>query len=45
MMFQGSGHQDAEYINEVQGMGGSVNGSTTEDRTNYWELIPSSRLE
>src|SRR5262245_10118457 len=29
MMFQGSKNQDHEYINEVQGMGGFVNGSTT----------------
>ena len=45
MMFQGSGHQDGEYIEEVQGMGGFVNGSTNEDRTNYLEVIPKSRLE
>jgi zinc protease len=45
MMFQGSAHQDHEYINEVQGMGGFVNGSTTEDRTNYIDFVPASHLE
>ncbi|HMB68680.1 MAG TPA: insulinase family protein, partial [bacterium] len=45
MMFQGSAHQDGEYLQMIQGMGGGVNGSTTGDRTNYWEVVPPSRLE
>ncbi len=45
MMFQGSKHQDGEYISAIQGLGGQVNGSTNEDRTNYWELVPTSELE
>ncbi len=45
MMFQGSGHQDVEYIPAIQGMGGFVNGSTNEDRTNYLEVVPPSHLE
>lgn len=45
MMFQGSVHQDVEYISAVQGLGGQVNGSTSEDRTNYWEVVPAGELE
>ncbi len=45
MMFQGSGHQDHEYIEQLQGMGAFVNGSTNEDRTNYIQVVPRSRLE
>jgi len=45
MMFQGSQHQDAEYFGPIQGAGGQLNGSTNEDRTNYWELLPSDELE
>ena len=45
MMFQGSEHQDGEYLKEIQGLGGAVNGSTSEDRTNYWEVVPKSRLQ
>ena len=43
MMFQGSEHQDAEYFGPIHGAGGAVNGSTSEDRTNYWEFMPSRR--
>ncbi len=45
MMVQGSKHQDGEYISAVQGLGGQVNGSTNEDRTNYWEVVPAGELE
>jgi zinc protease len=45
MMFQGSEHHDAEYFAPLEKIGGSVNGSTTEDRTNYWENVPSNYLE
>jgi zinc protease len=45
MMFQGSAHQDAEFLSTIQGFGGGINGSTSEDRTNYWELVPPERLE
>jgi zinc protease len=45
MMFQGSKHQDAEYFGAIQGVGGTLNGSTNEDRTNYWDLLPSDQLE
>jgi zinc protease len=45
MMFQGSAHQDDEFINTIQGMGGLINGSTSEDRTNYWQVVPANQLE
>jgi len=45
MMFQGSEHQDAEYFGPLQSVGGTLNGSTNEDRTNYWEIVPSNHLE
>ncbi len=45
MMFQGSAHvKKAEHFQLVQRAGGSLNGSTTEDRTNYFETVPSNRL-
>jgi zinc protease len=45
MMFQGSQHHDDDYFAPLQRVGGQVNGSTNEDRTNYWENVPSERLE
>ena len=45
LMFQGSEHQTGDYFETLQKIGGSVNGSTTADRTNYWENIPSNYLE
>jgi zinc protease len=43
MMFQGSKNRNKEYtFDEV---GGTRNGSTSEDKTNYWENIPPSYLE
>jgi len=45
MMFQGSAHvKKAEHFQLVQRAGGSLNGSTQEDRTNYFETLPSNRL-
>jgi zinc protease len=46
MMFQGSSHVPAtEHIALVQRAGGTVNATTWLDRTNYFEVLPSSRLE
>ena len=42
MMFQGSEHHDDEYFKPLQKVGGRVNGSTNNDRTNYWENVPSN---
>jgi predicted Zn-dependent peptidase len=45
MMFQGSAHvKKSEHLQLVERAGGSENGSTTEDRTNYFETLPSNRL-
>ena len=46
MMFQGSEHvPDTEHIAHVERVGGSMNGSTWLDRTNYFETVPAERLE
>ncbi len=45
MMFQGFSGYDYDYLPTIQEMGGAVNGSTSQDRTNYWELVPSNFLE
>jgi zinc protease len=45
MMFQGSEHQDGEYFGPIQSVGGVINGSTSEDRTNYWQVVPANHLE
>src|SRR5574341_2563491 len=45
MMFQGSAHvQKGEHFKLVERAGGSFNGSTETDRTNYFETLPSNRL-
>ncbi|HKK26785.1 MAG TPA: pitrilysin family protein [Gemmatimonadota bacterium] len=45
MMFQGSAHVGkTEHLTRIEAVGGSVNGSTTEDRTNYYEVVPSDRV-
>src|SRR5215203_1364228 len=46
MMFQGSDNvADEQHDNITIGNGGSNNGSTNEDRTNYYETVPSNHLE
>ena len=43
LMFEGSGHvPEGEFDNHLEGAGGVNNGSTTNDRTNYWENVPSN---
>jgi zinc protease len=45
MMFQGSAHvKKSEHMQLVERAGGSMNGTTREDRTNYFETLPSNRL-
>ena len=45
MMFQGSANvKKAEHLQLIERAGGSLNGSTAEDRTNYYQAIPSNRL-
>ena len=45
LMFEGSAHHDQSYFQPLQGAGGTLNGSTNADRTNYWEVVPSNALE
>jgi zinc protease len=45
LMFQGSEHYDNEYFKPFEPIGGSVNGTTTQDRTNFFERVPSNYLE
>ena len=44
LMFEGSPHQPEGYFAPLQEAGGALNGSTSTDRTNYWELVPSEAL-
>ena len=50
MMFQGSKNANGEYITFIEKAGanlreGGVNGTTSFDRTNYFETVPSESLE
>ena len=46
LMFMGSGHvKSGEFDTWLEGVGGTNNGSTTNDRTNYWINVPSNALE
>ena len=45
MLFQGSAHVAAnEHFELIQRAGGTLNGSTWLDRTNYYETLPSNQL-
>lgn len=45
MMFEGSGHvAGAEHSRLINAAGGWDNGSTSSDRTNYYEVMPSHQL-
>ena len=46
VMFNGSGHVPyGMHDRYTEGVGGENNGSTTNDRTNYFETVPSNYLE
>lgn len=46
MMFQGSEHvDDEEHFRIVTEAGGTMNGTTNTDRTNYFQTVPSNQLE
>ena len=46
MLFQGSAQVGAnEHFELIQRAGGTLNGSTWLDRTNYYETLPSHQLE
>ncbi len=42
LMFEGSEHQSGGYFGPLQEAGALLNGSTSTDRTNYWELVPKN---
>ena len=45
MMFQGSANvKKGEHMQLLERAGAGFNGSTTEDRTNYFQAVPSNRL-
>ncbi len=45
LMFQGSKHHDDDFFKPLQEAGGSLNGTTNTDRTNYFETVPANFLE
>ncbi len=46
MMFQGSDHvADEQHFKIVTEAGGTLNGSTNRDRTNYYETVPANQVE
>jgi zinc protease len=45
LMFEGSEHHPAGYFSPLQRAGGLLNGSTNNDRTNYWEVVPTSAVD
>ena len=46
MMFQGSQNvADEEHIKIITEAGGSMNGTTNADRTNYYQTVPANQLE
>ena len=44
LMFNGSQHADDDFFAPLQPLGARLNGSTTLDRTNYYECLPSEQL-
>jgi zinc protease len=46
MMFQQSENvPEDQYFKLIQSAGGTLNGSTNQDRTNYYEVVPKNALE
>ncbi len=45
LMFNGSEHADGEYFDPLSPYGARINGSTSTDRTNYYETVPTNVLE
>jgi len=41
LMFKGAQHQPRGFFEPLQEAGGSLNGSTSADRTNYWSVVPT----
>lgn len=45
LMFQGSKNHDSEYFAPYEPIGAEVNGTTSQDRTNYYEQVPRQYAE
>jgi zinc protease len=45
LMFEGSEHYPGDFFKPLQRLGAGVNGSTSTDRTNYYEDIPAAHVE
>jgi zinc protease len=46
LMFEGTQYIDSHQFDKyVEGAGGTLNANTTQDRTFYYELLPSNQLE
>jgi zinc protease len=45
LMFEGSEHHNKGFFPPLQQAGALLNGSTNTDRTNYWEVVPTSAID
>ena len=46
MMFEGSDHvKSGDHFKIITAAGGSLNGTTSQDRTTYYETVPNNQLE
>ncbi len=45
IMFEGSKNHNTDFFEPLEKVGANINGSTTNDRTNYWTTAPSNNLE
>ena len=45
IMFEGSKNHNKDFFEPLEKVGANINGSTTNDRTNYWTTAPSNNLE
>jgi zinc protease len=45
LMFEGSEHYPGDFFKPLQRLGVAVNGSTSSDRTNYFEDVPAAHVE
>jgi predicted Zn-dependent peptidase len=45
LMFEGSEHYPSDFFKPLLRIGAGVNGSTSTDRTNYYEDVPSAHVE
>ena len=45
LMFEGSEHYPGDFFKPLQRLGANINGSTSTDRTNYFEDVPAAHFE